>query len=151
VALGVYTGILLSMLGARALWSSALLGPLFLVSGLSTGAALLLLVQLSGDERYVVARWDRLAIALELVVLALYLAGLATSGAHGSAAAAELLGGSYTAPFFALVVAGGLLVPLLLEMLEARLGLRATAAVPALVLCGGLALRWILVSAGQSA
>ena len=44
VALGVYTGILLSTLGARALWSSALLGPLFLVSGLSTGAAFLLLV-----------------------------------------------------------------------------------------------------------
>ena len=33
VGLGVYTGILLSTLGARALWGSALLGPLFLVSG----------------------------------------------------------------------------------------------------------------------
>jgi formate-dependent nitrite reductase membrane component NrfD len=151
VALGVYTGILLSTLGARALWSSALLGPLFLVSGVSTGAALLLLFPVSEDERHEVARWDRLAIALELVVLALYLAGLATSGARGSAAAAELLGGPYTAPFFALVVAGGLLVPLLLETLEVRLGLRATVAAPALVLCGGLALRWILVSAGQGA
>jgi protein NrfD len=151
VALGVYTGILLSTLGARALWSSALLGPLFLVSGVSTGAALLLLAPVSGEERHAVARWDRLAIALELAVLALYLVGLATSGARGSAAAGELLGGPYTAPFFALVVAGGLLVPLLLESLEARLGLRATLAAPALVLCGGLALRWILVSAGQAA
>ncbi len=151
VALGVYTGILLSTLGARALWSSALLGPLFLVSGVSTGAALLLLVPVSAEERHAVGRWDRLAIALELAVLALYLIGLATSGARGSAAAAELLGGAYTAPFFALVVAGGLLVPLLLGTLEARLGLRATLAAPALVLCGGLALRWILVSAGQAA
>lgn len=149
VALGVYTGILLSTLGARALWSSALLGPLFLVSGVSTGAALLLLVPLSEDERHLVARWDRLAIGLELVVLALYLVGLTTSGARGSAAAAELLGGPFTAPFFALVVVGGLLVPLLLETLEARFRLRATLAGPALVLCGGLALRWILVSAGQ--
>src|SRR5512142_2700120 len=30
IGLGVYTGILLSTLGARALWGSALLGPLFL-------------------------------------------------------------------------------------------------------------------------
>ena len=30
VALGIYTGILLSALGARPLWSSAILGPLFL-------------------------------------------------------------------------------------------------------------------------
>jgi len=148
-ALGVYTGVLLSTLGARALWSSALLGPLFLVSGISTGAALLLLVPVSGEERHDIARWDRLAIGLELAALALYLAGLATGGARGSAAAAELLGGAYTAPFFALVVAGGLLVPILLETLEHRLGLRATLAAPALVLCGGLALRWILVSAGQ--
>src|SRR5512133_973214 len=68
VALGVYTGILLSTLGARALWGSALLGPLFLVSGVSTGAALLLLFPLSAEERHFVARWDRIAIGLELVV-----------------------------------------------------------------------------------
>jgi formate-dependent nitrite reductase membrane component NrfD len=150
-ALGVYTGVLLSTLGARALWSSALLGPLFLVSGASTGAALLLLVRVSEEERHLVARWDRLAIGLELVLLALYLLGLATGGANGRAAAGLLLGGPYTAPFFTLVVAAGLLVPLLLEALESRLGLRATLAAPALVLCGGLALRWILVAAGQVA
>ncbi len=41
IALGIYTGILLGTLGARPLWNSALLGPLFLFSGLSTAAALL--------------------------------------------------------------------------------------------------------------
>jgi protein NrfD len=102
------------------------------------------------EERHLLSRWDRLAIGLELLVLVLYLAGLATSGARGSAAAGELLGGAYTAPFFTLVVAGGLLVPLLLEVLEARLRLRAALAAPALVLCGGLALRWVLVAAGQA-
>ena len=33
IGLGIYTGILLSALGARPLWSSGLLGPLFLASG----------------------------------------------------------------------------------------------------------------------
>jgi hypothetical protein len=39
VALGLYTGILLSALPARPLWNTALLAPLFLFSGLSTAAA----------------------------------------------------------------------------------------------------------------
>jgi formate-dependent nitrite reductase membrane component NrfD len=149
VALGMYTGILLSTLGARALWGSALLGPLFLVSGISTGAALLLLLGLSEAERQLVARWDRLAMGLELVVLALFLVGLVTSGADGRSAAGLLLSGAYTGPFWALVVIGGLVVPLVLELIEARLHLRPTLAAPALVLVGGLALRVILVAAGQ--
>lgn len=149
-ALGVYTGILLSTLGARALWSSALLGPLFLVSGVSTGAALLLLFPLDPEEHHLVAAWDRLAIALEVVVLSLVLVGLATSGAGGRAAAGLLLGGPYTAPFWALVIAAGLAVPFLLGTLEVRLKLRPTVAAPVLVLVGGLALRWILVVAGQA-
>ena len=37
LGLGIYTGVLLGTLGARPAWNSALLGPLFLVSGLSTG------------------------------------------------------------------------------------------------------------------
>ena len=46
--LGVYTGILLSAFNARPLWNTSILGPLFLVSGLSAGAACTLL--LSKDE-----------------------------------------------------------------------------------------------------
>ncbi len=150
VALGLYTGILLSTLGARAAWSSALLGPLFLVSGFSTGGAFLLLFRLSGEERRDVGRWDRAAMGTELALLALFLAGLGTGGAAGHEAAGLLLGGPYTAPFWSLVVIGGLAVPLLLETLEERLRLRFTPATPALILAGGLALRFILVAAGQA-
>ena len=38
IALGIYTGILLSAMVARPLWNSAILGPLFLFSGLSAAA-----------------------------------------------------------------------------------------------------------------
>ncbi|HEY7723839.1 MAG TPA: NrfD/PsrC family molybdoenzyme membrane anchor subunit [Anaeromyxobacteraceae bacterium] len=148
-ALGVYTGILLSTLGARALWGSALLGPLFLVSGLSTGAAFLLLFPVRSDERRFLVRWDLLAIGLELAVLALFLVGLSTSGAAGREAAELILGGRFTAQFWTLVVIGGLLAPILLETLETRFRYRVTAVAPVLVLVGGLALRWILVAAGQ--
>ena len=150
VALGLYTGILLSTLGARALWSSALLGPLFLVSGLSTGAALLLLFPVTAEERRFLVRWDLLAIGLELGVLILFLVGLSTSGADGRAAAGLLLGGRFTAPFWTLVIIGGLLAPVLLETLEARFHYRVTVMAPVLVLVGGFALRWIFVAAGQA-
>jgi protein NrfD len=150
VALGVYTGILLSTLGARALWSSALLGPLFLVSGLSTGAAFFMLFPVKDDERHFLVRWDMVAIGVELTLLALFLVGLATGGAGGKAAADLVLGGRYTAQFWTLVVIAGLIAPALLETLEARLRLRFTVVAPALVLAGGLALRWIFVAAGQA-
>ncbi|HZZ84333.1 MAG TPA: NrfD/PsrC family molybdoenzyme membrane anchor subunit [Anaeromyxobacteraceae bacterium] len=147
--LGLYTGVLLSTLGARALWSSALLGPLFLVSGLSSGAAFVLLFRLSEEERHRVTRFDQVAIAVELAVLLLFLVGLATSGAAGKDAAGLLLGGPFTASFWSLVVIAGLAVPFLLEALETALNLRATALAPLLVLAGGFALRFIFVAAGQ--
>jgi formate-dependent nitrite reductase membrane component NrfD len=150
VGLGVYTGVLLSTLGARALWGSALLGPLFLVSGLSTGAAFLMLFRVSAAERAYLARFDLYAIAAEVALLVLLLVGLSTGGAPAHAAAGLLLGGRFTAQFWALVVVAGLAVPAALELLEARLHLRATAVAPALVLVGGFALRWILVAAGQA-
>ncbi len=151
VALGVYTGILLSNLGARAAWSSALLVPLFLVSGVSAGAALALLGPLTPAEHSLTRRWDLAAIGLELALLSLYLLALA-SGADraGQGAAALFLGGRFTAPFWALVVVTGLVVPFALEALEHREGRRPTLVAPALVLLGGLSLRWILVLAGQA-
>jgi len=150
VALGVYTGILLGALGARAVWSSAVLGPLFLVSGFSTAAAFLMLFPIGHADHARLRRWDVGAIGVELALIALYLLGLATGGESARQAAQLFLGGGYTAAFWALVVILGLLVPLALEAVEATRRLRPTLVTPALILAGGFALRWILVSAGQS-
>ena len=150
MALGGYTGLLLGTLGARAAWSSAMLGPLFLASGVSTGAAFLMLFPVDHSEHARLRGWDLAAVVTELALLGLFLVGLLTGGASGRAAAALFLGGPYTAAFWALVVLAGLLVPLALETLEARRGLRPTLLAPVLLLTGGLALRWVLVGAGQA-
>jgi protein NrfD len=149
VALGLYTGLLLGTMPARLAWNSAVLGPLFLASGLSTGAATLLLLKLDESERRTLARWDLVAIGAELVLLALMLVGFGTSGEAGRFAAQGFLGGPYTAVFWSLVVVMGLLVPLAMELLEARRHLPFVALAPVLILAGGLALRWILLVAGQ--
>jgi formate-dependent nitrite reductase membrane component NrfD len=151
VALGIYTGLLLGTLSARPLWSSPVLGPLFLASGLSTGAAFLLLGRLHEAERRLLGRVDMGLIALELALLALWMTGLANGGAASREALALLLGGPYTAAFWTLVVALGLLTPLVGEWVEARHGLVPVRLTAALVLVGGFALRWILVYAGQHA
>jgi protein NrfD len=149
VALGIYTGLLLGTMPARILWNSAVLGPLFLASGISTGAALLLLLPLEEAERKTLVRWDGVAIVAELVLIALMLLGFATSGHAGQWAAGQLLGGPYTAVFFSCVVVLGLLVPLVMEVVEAKRHLPFAAIVPVLILSGGLALRWIVLTAGQ--
>jgi formate-dependent nitrite reductase membrane component NrfD len=150
IGLGGYTGLLLGTLGARLVWSSGVLGPLFLVSGVSTGAALMMLFALHDDERCWLRNVDIGAIVVELGLLGAYLLGLATGDAGGREAAEMFLGGPFTATFWSLVVIGGLLVPLLIESLEARKHLRHTALASALLLIGGLSLRWILVLAGQA-
>jgi formate-dependent nitrite reductase membrane component NrfD len=60
------------------------------------------------------------------------------------------MGGPWTAPFWALVVFTGLLVPLIMEWVEMRRQLPFTPLTPVLILIGGLALRFILLSAGQA-
>lgn len=149
ISLGLYTGLLLGTMPSRIAWNSAVLGPLFLASGLSTGAALLLLLPLDGADRKTLVRWDAAAIVGELVLIALMLLGWATSGDAAKWAAAQFLGGPYTAVFFSCVVVLGLLVPLAMEAIEAKRRLPFAAILPVLILSGGLALRWVLLSAGQ--
>jgi protein NrfD len=147
--LGVYTGVLVGTFNARPFWNSAVLGPLFLVSGLSTGAAFLLLFRLADGERRQLGRLDMGLITVELALIALWLVGLATAGEAGLQAARLVLGGPWTAAFWTLVVGLGLLVPLLGEWIEHRRGEVPGRALAILVLVGGLSLRWILLYAGQ--
>jgi formate-dependent nitrite reductase membrane component NrfD len=148
-ALGIYTGVLLGTMAARPLWNSALLGPLFLVSGLSTGAAFMLLFGLSERERLFLGRADMGLISTELILLFLWIIGLATGVSSSQGAVAMIFGGPYTAAFWTLVVALGLLAPLVGEALELKHGAVPGKGTAILVLLGGFALRWILVFAGQ--
>lgn len=149
-ALGIYTGVLLGTMAARPLWNSALLGPLFLVSGLSTGAAFMLLFGLTDRERVFLGRADMGLIAVELAILSLWIIGLATGGSPAQGALYMILGGPYTAAFWTLVVTLGLLAPLFGEWLELKHGAIPGKGTAILVLLGGFALRWILVFAGQA-
>jgi len=149
VMLGVYTGVLLSALGARPLWNSAILGVLFLVSGLSSAAAFTHLVARQVEEREQLARTDNYLLAAELAVLGLFLVGLLSSTGVHIQAARLVLGGSFTGEFWVCVVGLGIVVPLTIQTLAVSHRVVHTAIAPLLVLAGGLALRFVIVYAGQ--
>ena len=150
IALGIYTGILLSAFSARPFWNSGILGPLFLVSGLSTAAALVALVARQHSEKVLFTKIDLALIAAELVLVALFVINLATGTEQHLQALDSITGGPYTLVFWVLFVGLGLLVPLLLEFLEIRgLARRVAIVAPVLVLLGGYVLRQVMIDIGQ--
>jgi formate-dependent nitrite reductase membrane component NrfD len=149
VILGIYTGILLSAFNARPLWNTTILGPLFLVSGMSTGAASIILMSKNHEERRLIGRLDLLFIAVELFFIVHMIMGFLAGSQVQIDAANLFLGGQFTVPFFVFVILLGLLLPAILETLE-LIGYKVPIVIPAiLVLLGGLIFRFIMVEAGQ--
>jgi protein NrfD len=178
IGLGIYTGILLSTMVARPLWNSAILGPLFLVSGLSAaaamihvtasivprhpaprgflGGALAALVQPLGATPPEPKTADSLVkadlgfLVAELALIGLLFIGLLSSSASQAAAVDLLMSGEYAMVFWSGVIAAGILLPLALQALQLAHRMPHTIIPALLVLAGGFALRWVMVGAGQA-
>lgn len=149
VILGIYTGILFSAFNARPLWNTSILGPLFLASGLSAGAATIMLFSKSHEERILFAKIDLIVIFIELFLIIHMFMGFLASTQVQIDAAKLFLGGPYTAPFWIFVVFLGMIFPALLEILELR-KYKIPVIIPViLVLFGSLMLRFIIAYAGQ--
>jgi protein NrfD len=148
--LGTYTGVFLSGMVARPVWHSGTLGPLFLVSGISTGAALLALLRTHHDLRGAFIKWDIAALFAESSLLALFLFDQNTGTAAHTAAARLFFSGPFAGAFFGLVVLTGILAPLIIGWVDLTRKGRAPFLAPALGLVGGIALRFIMVYAGQA-
>ncbi len=150
VILGIYTGILFSAFNARPLWNTSILGPLFLASGLSTGAAYIMLVSRSHTERAAFSKIDIVIIGIELFLIVHMFMGFLASTQVQIEAAGLFLGGPYTAVFWVFVVFLGMILPALLEVLELR-KYRVPVLIPSLlVLGGGLVFRFVIAYAGQA-
>jgi len=149
IVLGIYTGILLSAFNARPLWNNAILGPLFLISGLSTGAATIILLAKSAEERHLFSKIDLVLIIVELGLIVHMLMGMYAGSQVQLEAMQLLVGGEFTLMFFGFVVILGLIIPAILEGIEI-MGYKVPVAVPAiLILIGGLVFRFVMVEAGQ--
>jgi len=149
VVLGVYTGILLSAFNARPLWNTSILGPLFLVSGMSTGLATIIWMSKSKYERKVLSRLDLMLIGVELFLIIHLMMGFLAASEVQIEAAQLFLGGEFTVVFWVFVIILGLVFPAILEVLELR-GYHIPIWIPSLlILIGGLMFRFVMVEAGQ--
>ena len=150
VILGMYTGILLSAFNARPFWNTSILGPLFLTSGLSASAALIAFFSKSEVEKRLFTRIDIILIGIELfMIVHLFMGHLAGTQVHIQAAQ-MFLGGVYTVPFWTFVVGLGLVLPVSLELLELKHKFIPAIVPVVLIIAGNLALRFIVVNAGQA-
>lgn len=148
--LGIYTGILFSAFNARPLWNTSILGPLFLASGLSAGAAVVIWMSKNHAERKRFAQLDLMIIGIELFLIIHMFMGFLASTQVQIDAANLFLGGEYTAPFWIFVVFLGMIVPAILEGMELK-GYKIPVAIPVvLVLFGSVMLRFIIANAGQA-
>ena len=146
---GVYTGILLSAFNARPLWNTSVLGPLFLASGLSAGAASIVLASKNREERLLFTRIDLIILGTELFLIVHMFMGFLASTQVQIEAAGLFLGGEYTMIFWIFVVVLGIIIPAVLDLMELR-GKHIPALIPGvLVLLGSFMFRFIFVFAGQ--
>lgn len=150
LSVAVYTAVLIGVLVARPLWNTPLVALLFVLSALSSAAALLMVLE-PRAEHHELSRLDALLLLAEVVVLAsILLYGMAslTAARH----AVGVLARDFPWSFWGGVVFLGLLMPLAVEMSDVvrgrapRLALTGAAG---LVLLGGFLLRYVLVYAGQ--
>ncbi|HEY3108857.1 MAG TPA: NrfD/PsrC family molybdoenzyme membrane anchor subunit [Chloroflexota bacterium] len=145
--LASYTGVLLSVTN-RPIWADTnLLGLLFLASGASTAAALILLLAerrraVGSGSLHRLSTFDNWAMLVELVALAALVASLgAVARVWLSAWGLALVVG---------VVLLGILIPLLLHWRPRLLGRASLPAAAVLALIGGFVLRAVVVLSSEA-
>ena len=174
IGVAIYTGIMLGAMPARPFWNSPILAALFTLSALSSGVASIILAgvffrrnskdpDIRADyenSSYVLISSDALLIAMELMVVFLFLLfGHLTIGDVRYAMAAILPGGQLAIMFWGLVIGVGLLLPFIVEMFqimprlihgrEFKSHVSIEVIVPVAILIGGFVLRYTIVAAGQ--
>ena len=150
ISLGMYTGILLSAFNARPLWNNAILGPLFLSSGLTTASAVILFfARKNNNERVLFSKVTLLMLIIQLFLMSHMILGYYAGSEVQLEAIQLLMGGEFTIMFVGFVLILGLIIPLIIQILDV-LGYRIPVSVTALlIVIGGLIFRFVMVEAGQ--
>ncbi|GLP95432.1 cytochrome c nitrite reductase subunit NrfD [Paraferrimonas sedimenticola] len=159
VSLGAYTGFLLSALVGYPMLSNPVLPLLFLISGLSSGAAAVLLggIWLKGQPDAAEVRFihgiEIPLILLEIVMLFTFFSGLILSGGRSEVAAMQALGpGFWGVVFWVGIVSLGMVLPLFANLImgaTAKRTVRYVAMTASFSLLGVLLLRHFVLYAGQ--
>ena len=159
IGVGAYTGFLISAMNAYPMLNTAVLPALFLVSGLSAGAAANAIVALvmfnTGSQDQALGKMHGLELPVmlsEMMFLFMLFCALYFKGGAAAAALASLTTGVWASVFWIGVVGIGFAIPLLSMLMpaQARHSKGVMIAVACCSLTGVLALRHFVLYAGQS-
>ena len=157
-----YTGFILALGKARVLWNTAIMPPIFLVSAMVSGLALMILVVIVKDfllqkkepDRaliYALGKFLVASIALDLILIGIDLSVLLTSTTEAYKAALMLLDGEFSFLFLGVELVLGAIIPLLLLLAPfTRRWIPTLALASVLVMIGIFAMRCIMVIGGLS-
>ena len=158
-----YTGFILALGKARVLWNTAIMPPIFLVSAMVSGLAMMILVVIikdfilqrekepNRDLIYALGKFLVTSIVLDLILIGMDLSVLLTSTTEAYRAALMLLNGEFSSLFLGVEIILGAIIPLLLLLSPfTRHWIPALALASVLVMIGIFAMRCIMVIGGLS-
>jgi polysulfide reductase chain C len=153
-----YTGVLIAVIDGMPFWNSPALPVLFLASAVSTGLATTMIgayladpASIKGIGNYSLGHV--VFLMAEFVILTLFLFMSLTTSSESAASASSLISGSFGSYFWILVVALGIVIPMILSLLEyvgrGELPSALVLVSEFLVLVGGMSLRALIILAGK--
>jgi len=158
-----YTGFILALGKARVLWNTAIMPPIFLVSAMVSGLAMMILVVIikdfiiqrgkepNRDLIYALGKFLVASIVLDLILIGIDLSVLLTSTTEAYRAALMLLSGQFSFLFVGVELLLGAIVPLFLFLSPfTKRWVPAYALASVLVMVGIFAMRCIMVIGGLS-
>ncbi len=158
-----YTGFILALGKARVLWNTAIMPPIFLVSAMVSGLAMMILVVIIKDyfiQRkkdhdptllYDLGKFLVVSIVLDLILIGTDLTVLLTSHTEAYMAALMLLKGGFAQLFLGVEVLLGAVIPLILLLSPfTKHWIPGLVIASILVMIGIFAMRYIMVVGGLS-
>jgi formate-dependent nitrite reductase membrane component NrfD len=152
-----YTGVLIAVVNGVPFWNTPVMPVLFMASAMSTGLAVAMIGAAIIDISTIrtlsnFALGHVIFLAIEAVVLMMFILMSLTRSVEAAASANILLSGFLSPYFWALVVMVGILVPFLLSIVEyleyGEMSKYLVVAADLCVLVGGMSLRALIVFSG---
>jgi formate-dependent nitrite reductase membrane component NrfD len=149
----IYGGFVMNYVNGIQLWNSALLPIMFAVSGIWGGIGLSIVAVSAASPSTIDAGgledWGRLFLVSYIFILIVYLMSIRYRGSAGKASIREIVTGRWAPLFWVLVVALGVILPLIVSLLNWKGGLEISGALLSsaivLELIGDLSLRYCIL------
>ncbi len=150
---GIYSGFIMSYCRSVPFWNSALLPLILIFAGVADGFALFMVVGLADAQVSIMAAeaGSRILLTVNAVIMAVYLWNATYTSKTAKYSAVLLLQGGLALPFWAGVVACGIIIPLAISVSSLFIGEAST---PLLIIAvvlhtiGAIALKYVLLKAG---